>query len=299
MLRIKISIALFNKIKSYELIEKEAISTLESLRKKTDKKDTSLPFVCITGYNGMSVTILEGSYENLPDYIVIKQGIAANGYNNNISWSIINKHFETEQINYFISQPPFQNHSLKHQEAGIKAKYTSHQNLPALNFNSVPANTSTDFLSAPTFEPETWNNNLQLLTNNNCYTYALNIKGMSKPYGTDPNRTPFGNIIYNCLQDGLQVIQAISDYSTEYCIALFSASPLSDISANKINDYHFFRRDSSGVWSHKNGQCNVSNLDFSGSIITNIMQCDTGRYKHFLGLFRVTPSAIEKVSART
>ena len=52
--------------------------------------------------------------------------------------------------------------------------------------------------------------------------------------------------------------------SNEYKIALVIAS----------NDYHWYRQDSSGYWSHKPGLTDITNKDASGNLITDPRTCD-------------------------
>ncbi|MBA4853845.1 hypothetical protein [Emticicia sp. BO119] len=293
MLKIRLSITLFNKYQTCELTEKEAVYMLESLRKVPCNKGNQRPFVCITGYHGMALHILEGNFEDFPPYMLLKQGIAYNGYNKNIRWPIANKNFETDQIAVFSKQ-------LLNDTAQLPAFKLFYQ-APSITqpclFTHYPANSAyTENPSSPSYEPELWNNDINILANNNCYTYALNIKGLRQSSGKDPNQTAFGNIIKNCQSDGLHIVSTVTD-NHKHLIALFASSPFSDTNKART-DYHFFRRDANGEWSHKNGHCNVSNRDFSGRIIDNIMTCDRSRFQYFYCFFHVTDNTLKKVSER-
>ena len=46
------------------------------------------------------------------------------------------------------------------------------------------------------------------------------------------------------------------------------------------SDYHWYRRDSNGYWSHKPGITPVTNLDASGARIRNIFKANHGKYKN-------------------
>lgn len=54
-------------------------------------------------------------------------------------------------------------------------------------------------------------------------------------------------------------------------------------------DYHWYRQDADGYWSHKPGTTPVTNLDESGDLITDPAFADRGNYTNFLGYFAVTP----------
>jgi len=44
-------------------------------------------------------------------------------------------------------------------------------------------------------------------------------------------------------------------------------------------DYHYMRQDSDGTWSHKPGEEEVTNLDYSGDVITDPRAADVGKYQ--------------------
>ena len=58
-------------------------------------------------------------------------------------------------------------------------------------------------------------------------------------------------------------------------------------------DYHWFRRDSDGTWSHKRGSDPATNLDFSDNVITNPETADRGPYTTFGGYFCTCSSSVE------
>ena len=58
-------------------------------------------------------------------------------------------------------------------------------------------------------------------------------------------------------------------------------------------DYHWYRQNPDGTWSHKRGQGKVTNLDASYNLIYDPETCDRndGRYDYsiFCGYFQVSP----------
>lgn len=54
-------------------------------------------------------------------------------------------------------------------------------------------------------------------------------------------------------------------------------------------DYHWYRQDADGYWSHKQGTTEVKRIDNSGMLITDPETCDRGNYTNFVGYFAVTP----------
>lgn len=59
-------------------------------------------------------------------------------------------------------------------------------------------------------------------------------------------------------------------------------------------DYHWYRQDEDGYWSHKPGQTEVTNLDASGNLITNPETADRDyggiNYQVFSGYYVVIPN---------
>jgi hypothetical protein len=56
-------------------------------------------------------------------------------------------------------------------------------------------------------------------------------------------------------------------------------------------DYHFFRRDLDGTWSHKRGDTFVTNTYLNGSRLTDVEDLAIlGAYREFCGYFLVNPA---------
>lgn len=61
------------------------------------------------------------------------------------------------------------------------------------------------------------------------------------------------------------------------------------LAINKGEDYHWYRQDSDGLWSHKQGTTPVKRTDASGNLIIDPQTADRGDYTYFIGYFAVTP----------
>lgn len=132
----------------------------------------------------------------------------------------------------------------------------------------------------PKWEPEAWNSD-SIIKYNNCYAYFLddpvitrdakpqpgyfglgqeNVKKRNKEYGKYSSCTEMNNRI---LSDNKNIY--ISDEnkpcSPGYYKGFLAISP--------GNDYHFYRQDSNGYFSHKRGNNPVSNIDSNGELIIN------------------------------
>ena len=54
-------------------------------------------------------------------------------------------------------------------------------------------------------------------------------------------------------------------------------------------DYHWYRQNSDGTWSHKQSLQPISNLDESDQLIYDPQTADRGGYTEFLGYYAVSP----------
>ena len=130
--------------------------------------------------------------------------------------------------------------------------------------------------SEPKFTPKSWNpDNIRL--NHNCYSYAIDSKhsgrkGKPQPgyfsgyEGADENN-------YNCKSFYKRLIKDLpSMYLTNIgtgCKKGFHKVFFA-LDAKKHNpDYHFYRQDKTGLWSHKPGITKITQYDSEGNLIIN------------------------------
>ena len=133
----------------------------------------------------------------------------------------------------------------------------------------------------PKYSPEIYNDPEHVLVNN-CYAYAFqdlaknNTRKTTPQPGYKAGLEPLAGTKedFTCknIQDRLQMdyknslkYQPESDKSLCPCNYRKAALVLADSTMNM--DYHFYRQDSDGKWSHKPGQTNVANVDASGKPI--------------------------------
>lgn len=142
---------------------------------------------------------------------------------------------------------------------------------------------------------------------NNCYTYAINqsVNHYDKePYDYYSHCQP-GNLggrqtatrkkfggdysqFVECIKEDLQPLglELIPSTYDEY---------VDDPRAWKIaycycdSDYHFYRQNRNGTWSHKMGEGSVRTYDRDGNTIYNPETCNRGKYDKFVGFFIIRP----------
>ena len=60
--------------------------------------------------------------------------------------------------------------------------------------------------------------------------------------------------------------------------------------ASDGSDYHWYKRDPDGTWSHKRGAYIVENWDYAHRTITDPANCNRGKYDCFLGYYEIGPN---------
>ena len=163
------------------------------------------------------------------------------------------------------------------------------------NVSGGAANSLRDFgtLREPPFDPGKWNNNLETLRRNNCYNYANDIitntfaqpgrgSGQIGPY--PPTCPGTGDA---ARRDGQRPLPNPDMTPAEGQIIALVVSPFPTFS-----DYHWYRRDDNGRWSHKPGGTPATNRDNSGNAITDPRTCDRGYYTDFCGFYHCIPTQV-------
>lgn len=121
-----------------------------------------------------------------------------------------------------------------------------------------------------------WNNHAEF---HNCYAYAFQDKNLnftSKPQpGYKQNLPPLKRSEYTC-ENFKKALKA--DYPnltfTSPCPCGSSAVFLALDTKGNFQDYHFYRQDRDGLWSHKPGSLPVQTTDYAGNLIFNPLLAD-------------------------
>lgn len=64
---------------------------------------------------------------------------------------------------------------------------------------------------------------------------------------------------------------------------------LNKIYGSENGDYHWYRQNSDGTWSHKKGMGSIESHDEDGHVIHNPKKCNRGKYTEFVGFFMIEP----------
>lgn len=149
--------------------------------------------------------------------------------------------------------------------------------------------------STPAYDPGYWNT-IHVQPYNNCYGYANNVlrnRHAQPGYGAGYNSAPAqqfeciytANLVAGALADGLEPTDA------------WSTSPTGKTKLALViwpgRDYHWYRQDSNGLWSHKQSYLPATNLDFSNNLISNPETANRREYQIFGGYFFTPSSSVQ------
>jgi hypothetical protein len=133
----------------------------------------------------------------------------------------------------------------------------------------------------PIWNPDLWNNleNVDII---NCYSYAFNYIENNLEKKLQPGELSNEKFkSYDCfeIEDKIK-----NDYGINYLNKLNSKDDIIPCNHYKIalvidnnskdKDYHFYREDLNGFWSHKTGKDQISNKDASGNLIKDPHNAD-------------------------
>ncbi|RWU07415.1 hypothetical protein [Pedobacter chitinilyticus] len=144
-------------------------------------------------------------------------------------------------------------------------------------------------LVEPPYNPGWWNNDASRLRSNNCYNYGSNFatntfaqpgRGSGRMYAA----ISCAEVSAAAARDGLISIPNVDSTPADGHYVALVVGP--------NWDFHWYRRDNNGMWSHKPGGTPVINYDQSGNLISDPRYANRGRYTDFCGFYHVIPSRI-------
>ena len=139
-------------------------------------------------------------------------------------------------------------------------------------------------LTAPVYNPANWNDGGNIQNSNNCYSYACDQRKKGPGTPTNPTRPQPGDdsgrkpkaltcaeYIASAKADGMKSPDSKGCCPNGYSkVQLVIAPP----KGRFTGDYHWYRQDQGGGWSHKPGTTAVTNLDASDNPITDPATAD-------------------------
>jgi len=157
------------------------------------------------------------------------------------------------------------------------------------------------------YEEEKWNGEILVCNYTNCYAYAINVpknpltdKIFINWSHIQPGNLGGINENYKCWN-----IEQNEEFVTKFINAVkedlerisyqIIPSTFEEISNDgwKVAlcfntwDYHWYRLNDDGTWSHKSGKSRVTKRDEDWNIIINPKVCNRGSYNNFIGFYMI------------
>ena len=134
------------------------------------------------------------------------------------------------------------------------------------------------------WEPDKWNLTEKEHSLTNCYSYAFNniIRDGDRKEKLQPGELSSGkfknytceSIIEKVKEDyALLGIRKLKNMEEEIECTNYRIALVIDNKGDNL-DYHFYRQDSNGKWSHKAGDNDISNVDASNNLILDPQKAD-------------------------
>lgn len=139
--------------------------------------------------------------------------------------------------------------------------------------------------SEPKFDPDTYNGDKAVQHSHNCFAYAMNVMDTKKikkcreegkcnfhAPGIKTGHPGFSGQLGKLCSDVIS--RTMADVGTEaYNIDLTTPCKKGwskiGVVVDEKNDFHYYRQDSNGLWSHKPGGRAVTPYDAAGALIVN------------------------------
>jgi len=166
---------------------------------------------------------------------------------------------------------------------GDNTKFSTGQKVTALQFvagtgSSASAAVTVSATGSPDYTPAMWNDSFHIVRNN-CYAYACDIlcgptgtakQQPGKASGDYPNPITCTDIGNAAVSDGLTSTSEKQCGDCTHLAALVIAHEDLSKPIPEVADYHWYRLDSNGRWSHKPGWTPATDRDADGSLIPNV-----------------------------
>jgi hypothetical protein len=144
----------------------------------------------------------------------------------------------------------------------------------------------------PPYEPSVWNDSDGTQFNNNCYNYACNVHTNTfaqpgRATGNMYNQLDCPDVGAGAVSDGLVALDCDRGCGCSECrhqVALVIWPGV---------DFHWYRKDRDGRWSHKPGSTQARNTDNSGNLIGDPRTADRGPYTVFCGCYCVNKATVQ------
>jgi hypothetical protein len=134
------------------------------------------------------------------------------------------------------------------------------------------------------YNPDLWNKDSNIKESHNCYSYAMgkiikSLRSKAQP-GYSSGHNHLMNNQFTCSQFKDRIKKdSPGNYIESFDNACYPGFYKVFLALDSPNDYHWWRQDSNGYWSHKPGSTEVTDLDADGKKIKNPLKSNRD-FKH-------------------
>ena len=146
-------------------------------------------------------------------------------------------------------------------------------------------------LMIPDFEPVFWSEDGFVRDWNNCYNYANNRRTDTYASPGEASGQEFNTL--TCLSIDSAVLRDGLETCTDITQPIPPGKARIALCVNPGTDFHWYREDRNGMWSHKIGKGKALNRDNSGQPISDPEKADRGGYTDFCGYYFVYSDSLQ------
>lgn len=149
----------------------------------------------------------------------------------------------------------------------------------------APSEILKEAVHGPSFEPSKWNDEVHVRFNN-CYNYGNNKMTDTFAQPGNASNQPFESLTGAEVKRAAEADGLKGEEESGWNRVALVIWP-------ELPDYHWYRLDNTGYWSHKPGQTPVLDTDNSGNKISDPKGCDRGPYTEFVGYMWTSPDKMD------
>lgn len=153
-------------------------------------------------------------------------------------------------------------------------------------FLALTLASGTELSLVPKMELDFWNGYSRIQISNNCYNYSTNRVTYNYAQPGEASGQKYAEL--SCESVYLAASKDLGLQPTEFFpYSLKNDETLIALVVAPDYDYHWYRRDDTGLWSHKMGGTPATSTDDNGEAILSPEKASRGLYTEFCGYFKI------------
>lgn len=303
-MKLKVTIDVFSGLPNpvFTLSEKDSKTLLNKIGMQSEVREKNKvlqPFHL--GYRGIILEQIEEPDSDIPEFLYVSGKYA---FAQDKTYNIVNKDAETHVFRFLDKVKNIEVKTgfdtfLKKEIDRIKNIRDKYNIEDILKIKWPPWVKVGPCFCAPGYEPAWWNDGGQVQYNNNCYNYGTNYRTdtfaqpgkasghlRSVPISSCNDSPGYTSPKTGAIYDGLIDTPAADNKCPRpgHLVALVVAPPPA---FGGYGDFHWYRKGNNGMWTHKPGGGQATNLDSSLHTITDPRTADRGAYTIFCTFMKV------------